>query len=311
MRYGLKLKLFTGATLVGTCFALLLSMLRLFTDAHSQHVNLHSNISLLRYAYQLPWQVHHDLLGIIFISYLLVYVTTALLYPFLFVQHRALQRLVVRNISARRETLIVLGNMIAKRDSDTGKHNYRVTLYAIHLAKALRIPETLMHDLIVGSFLHDIGKIAISDRILFKPGSLDEMETKIMRTHVTHGLDIIRHCSFLREAQVVVGGHHERYDGTGYPKQLVGALIPIIARIFTIADVFDAITSRRPYKPAFSLDKSIRLMALDSGKAFDPEYLKVFLTLAPALHENYATAPEELLARELGKLVQISLQAWI
>jgi HD-GYP domain-containing protein (c-di-GMP phosphodiesterase class II) len=300
---GLESKLFLGATVVGTGFASLLSLLRLLTSAHMQHVDMSDRFALVRFAYQLSEQAHDDLLGIIVVTYLIVFATTLLLYPFLRLQQNALKRLAQDNMRARVETLIVLGNTIAKRDSDTSVHNYRVTLYAIHLARALRIPEAAMPDLIVGAFLHDVGKIAIPDKILLKPGALDEEETRIMRTHVAQGLDILRNSVFLRVAGAVVGGHHERYLGTGYPNQLAGKAIPSIVRVFSIADVFDALTSRRPYKPPFSLDESLRLMAEESGKAFDPEYLDAFLLLAPDLHRIYAVAPEEFLVGELGKLV--------
>lgn len=301
---GLGLKLFLGATLVGSGFAFFLNILRLLTDAHLQHVDVTDRYALIRYAYQLSVQVHYDLLGMIVASYLLVYVATALLYPFLRLQQKALKNLALDNMRARAETLIVLGSTIAKRDSDTSAHNYRVTLYAIHLAKALGIPETAMPDLITGAFLHDIGKIAIPDRILLKPGPLDEEETRIMRTHVAQGLDILRHSPFLSGAGAVVGGHHERYLGTGYPNRLNGKEIPSIARIFTIADVFDALTSKRPYKPLFSLWESLRIMVEESGKTFDPEYFNVFLPMAPDLYSRYAAAPEESLVRELAKFVK-------
>lgn len=301
---GLGIKMFLGATLVGGGFAFFLILLRLLTDAHLQHIDVTDRYALIRYAYQLSEQVHYDLLGMIVASYLLVYVATALLYPFLRLQQKALKNLALDNMKARGETLIVLGSTIAKRDSDTSAHNYRVTLYAIHLAKALGIPETAMFDLLTGAFLHDIGKIAIPDRILLKPGPLDEEETRIMRTHVAQGLDILRHSVFLSGAGAVVGGHHEHYLGTGYPNRLNGKEIPSIARMFTIADVFDALTSKRPYKQPFSLWESLRIMVEESGKTFDPEYLNVFLPLAPDLYRRYADAPEESLVRELVKLVR-------
>jgi HD-GYP domain-containing protein (c-di-GMP phosphodiesterase class II) len=272
----LEIKLFFGATVVGTGFALLLSALQLLTNAHLQHVDMTDRYALMRYAYTLSDQVHYDLLGMIFASFLIVYTITALLYPFVRLQQKTLRNLALDNMRARTESLITLGSTIAKRDSDTSTHNYRVTLYAIHLAEMLYIPKAAIPDLIIGAFLHDIGKIAIPDKILLKPGPLNEEEFRIMRTHVVQGLDIIHHSSFLRGAEIIVGGHHERYDGTGYPRGLSGKDIPPIARLFTIVDVFDALTSKRPYKPALPLDESLRLMAEESGKAFEPEYLQQF-----------------------------------
>ena len=281
----LEIKLFFGTTVVGTGFALLLSVLRLLTDAHLQHVDVTDRYALVRYAYTLSGQVHYDLLGMIIASFLLVYTTTGLLYPFVHLQQKTLRNLALDNIRARVESLIMLGSTIAKRDSNTSMHNYRITLYAIHLAGILCVPKVVIPDLIIGTFLHDIGKIAIPDKILLKPGPLNEEESRIMRTHVVQGLDLIHHSSFLRGAEMVVGGHHERYDGTGYPTGLAGKEIPPIARMFAIADVFDALTSRRPYKPALPLDESLRMMAEESGKAFDPEYLHAFLQMAPTLYE--------------------------
>ncbi|MCG2822282.1 MAG: HD-GYP domain-containing protein [Desulfobulbaceae bacterium] len=302
MADGLGLKLFLAATLVGTNFAFMLGILRLLTEAHLRQVDVTDHYALVRYAYQLSGQVHYDLLGMIIAFYLLVYATTILLYPVLRLHQKALKRQALDNMRARGETLIMLGSLIAKRDSDTSVHNYRVTLYAIHLAGTLRIPEAEMHDLVVGAFLHDIGKIAIPDKILLKPGPLDEEETTIMRTHVAQGLDILRHNVFLRGAEAIVEGHHEHYLGTGYPNGLAGKAIPPIARLFSIADVFDALTSGRPYKQPYSLEESLRLMTEESGKAFDPEYLQSFLSLAPKLYQSYVAAPEEFLASELKNL---------
>lgn len=301
---GLKIKLFLGATLVGSAFSFFLCVLRLLTDAHLQQIDVTNRYALARYAYTLSEQVHFDLLEMIVVSYALVYTTTLLLYPFVLLQQNVLKNQALDNMRARAETLIMLGNTIAKRDSDTSAHNYRVTLYAIHLASALALSDTDLLDLIAGAFLHDIGKIAIPDKILLKPGPLNEEEAKIMQTHVTQGLDILQHNFFLHGACAVVGSHHEHYIGTGYPNGLVGLSIPPTARLFSIVDVFDALTSRRPYKPPFSLDKSLKLMAEESGRAFDPAYLHTFMQLAPELYRMYATASEEFLYRELAKLVR-------
>lgn len=298
---GLAIKLFFGATIVGSGFALLFSVLRLLTDAHLQHVDVTDRYALVRYAYTLSEQVHYDLLGMIVAFFLLVYTTTALLYPFIRRQQNTVRNLALDNIRAWTESLIMLGSSIAKRDSDTSIHNYRVTLYVIHLAEILYLPKAEIPDLIIGAFLHDLGKIAIPDKILLKPGPLNEEEFRIMQTHVEQGLDIIHHSSFLRRAKIVMGGHHEHYDGTGYPRGLAGKDIPPVARLFTIVDVFDALTSKRPYKPALPLDESLRLMVAESGKTFDPEYLHAFLQVAPTLYEIYAIASEKKLSRELKK----------
>ncbi|WP_369600428.1 HD-GYP domain-containing protein [Hahella sp. SMD15-11] len=178
------------------------------------------------------------------------------------------------------DLLRVLGNAIAKRDSDTHAHNYRVTLYSIWLAEARGLAHDTIRALIKGAFLHDVGKIAIPDKILHKPGPLDEEEFRIMKTHPAHGKDIVESNPWLAEAVDVVWGHHEKFDGSGYPQGLKGKAIPVNARIFCIADVFDALTSRRPYKEPFPFDKSVAILQEGRGRHFDPELLDLFLVHA-------------------------------
>ena len=173
-------------------------------------------------------------------------------------------------------TLKSLGNAIAKRDSDTNEHNYRVTYYSIKMAQKLQLPLKELQALVKGAFLHDIGKIAISDNILLKPGKLTTEEFDIMKTHVTSGIDIVANDGWLNDAQKVILNHHEKMDGTGYPNALKGDAIPIEARIFAVADVFDALTSHRPYKKAFSLEKSMMIIKSDSGTHFDEDIVECF-----------------------------------
>lgn len=155
-------------------------------------------------------------------------------------------------IEANVEMLEVLGSAIAKRDSDTSVHNYRVTLLALAVAEAHGLNRGQLQALVKGSFLHDVGKIAISDTILLKPGRLEPAEFETMKTHVLHGTDIVSRYAWLGDALDIVRHHHERIDGRGYPDGLSGDRIPVSARIFAIADVFDALTSVRPYKKALS-----------------------------------------------------------
>ena len=118
----------------------------------------------------------------------------------------------------------------------------------------------MIRILIKGAFLHDVGKIGIRDNILLKPGRLDEEEFEEMKRHVNHGLDIISKSAWLNEASAVVGSHHEKYEGNGYPAGLKGEAIPVLARIFAIADVFDALTSHRPYKKPLSYEETIDIL---------------------------------------------------
>jgi len=207
-------------------------------------------------------------------------------------------------LDANLELLDVLGRAIAERDSDTNAHNYRVTLYSVKLAETLGLDDKRVRDLTAGAFLYDVGKIGIRDAVLLKPGPLTPDETVIMREHVMKGVAIISRAKWLRGARAVVECHHEKYDGTGYPKGLAGAQIPLIARIFAVADVFDALTSHRVYKEPFELEKVVALMAAKSGNHFDPEVVDAFLVIAAGLYEEIAHATEEQAAEMLKALVR-------
>jgi HD-GYP domain-containing protein (c-di-GMP phosphodiesterase class II) len=178
-----------------------------------------------------------------------------------------------------------LGRAIAKRDSDTGAHNYRVAWLAARTAEALKLEGSAMQSLIAGSFLHDAGKIGIPDAILLKPGRLDDAEMTIMRTHVALGEDIVSGAGWLDGAREVVGGHHEKWDGSGYPRGLSGEGIPLSARIFAVADVFDALSSRRPYKGPMPFEQVMGILQEGRGSHFDPTVLDRFTDMAPALHQ--------------------------
>ena len=202
-------------------------------------------------------------------------------------------------IEANVEMLEVLGSAIAKRDSDTSVHNYRVTLLALAMAEAHGLSRAQLQALVKGSFLHDVGKIAISDNILLKPSRLDAAEFETMKTHVLHGADIVQRYAWLGDALDIVRHHHERIDGRGYPDGLSGDRIPVSARIFAIADVFDALTSVRPYKKALSFDDAMQTMTADRGSHFDPELFDRFAGLAPDLYARVSRASTEELVEEL------------
>ncbi|MEW6412887.1 MAG: HD-GYP domain-containing protein [Candidatus Zixiibacteriota bacterium] len=173
-----------------------------------------------------------------------------------------------------------LGSAIAERDFGTSEHNLRVTIYAIHLAEQLDLGDNQIQALIKGSFLHDIGKIGLRDNTLLKKGQLSDDEFETVKKHVLLGTRIIQGVRWLEDAASVVQYHHERWDGSGYVEGLKGEAIPLVARIFTIADVFDALVSERTYKQALPIDEAIRAMHKDKGKRFDPNLLDAFLRIS-------------------------------
>ncbi len=191
-----------------------------------------------------------------------------------------------------------LGRAIAKRDSDTGAHNYRVAWIAACIAERMGLSGSDMQALIAGSFLHDVGKIGISDTILLKPGKLDDAEMTIMRTHVDQGEEIVTGMGWLHGAQAVVAAHHEKWNGSGYPRGLAGESIPLAARIFAVADVFDALCSKRPYKEPMGLDATMTILARDTGSHFDPAVMTVFHPLAQEIF-NRLESSSEAAARQL------------
>jgi HD-GYP domain-containing protein (c-di-GMP phosphodiesterase class II) len=234
---------------------------------------------------------------------LIVLATVALLYPVVLTLVRRLARYSQDLLAANLDTLEALGSAIAKRDSDTDAHNYRVTLYSLQLAEAAGLEAGRMRALIKGAFLHDVGKIGIRDHILHKPARLDPDEFRVMQTHVDHGLDIVRRSAWLTDAQTVVGGHHEKYDGNGYSRGTAGEAIPVEARVFAIADMFDALTSRRPYKEPLPLAETMKILAAGRGSHFDPRLLDLFGALAPALYERYSGRDDDGLRAELRAVV--------
>ncbi len=211
--------------------------------------------------------------------------TTLLMYPIIIRLNRRLIRLADDLLMGNLELMNVLGCAIAERDSDTNTHNYRVTYYALRLGEAIGLPRNEMRNLIMGAFLHDVGKIGIRDPILLKPGKLTPQEFDIMKTHVPLGVDILEQSSWISGARDVVEFHHEKYDGSGYPKELKGDEIPLSARIFAIADVFDALTSERPYKKSWPIDEAIDHIVQQSNQHFDPQLVHVFIKIVPALFD--------------------------
>ncbi len=174
-------------------------------------------------------------------------------------------------------TLESLSHALDYREHETEFHSRRVASYAVLIGKKMELTESELKNLYWGGLLHDIGKIGIPDSILLKPGKLNEEEWEVMKKHPVIGFDILKHIEFLQESLKVVLYHHERWDGKGYPHGLVDSEIPLIARIFAIADTYDAITSDRPYRKA--LPQSVAYLEIDKnrGLQFDPDIAKLFV----------------------------------
>jgi len=207
---------------------------------------------------------------------LAIILTTLVLYPIIVALNRDVLSFSTQLLHANIEMAASLGAAIAIRDSVTSEHNYRVTLYAIYLGESFELAPEEMRRLVLGAFLHDIGKIGISDTILLKTGPLAKEEYAVMQTHVDLGMRIIRTSKWLSAGEEVVANHHERFDGTGYPCGLSGTEIPLNARIFTIADVFDALSSDRPYRLALPLAQCLAKLKHEAGGHFDPVLVERF-----------------------------------
>lgn len=183
-------------------------------------------------------------------------------------------------------TLEALGDALELKDSETEGHSKRVTVYTIALARAMGLPPTEIKIIARGAFLHDIGKMAIPDEILRKPGKLTPEEQEVMREHCSRGYHMLRKIPFLAGASEIVFCHQEHYDGSGYPSGLRGREIPIGARIFAIADTLDAITSDRPYRKSKSFDHAREEILRCSGTQFDPTVVETFLKIPNELWQE-------------------------
>jgi putative nucleotidyltransferase with HDIG domain len=177
------------------------------------------------------------------------------------------------------DTLEALGSALDLKDAETEGHCQRVTAFCIAIAKAMPVPTTYLPVLARAAFLHDIGKMAIPDSILRKPGPLTDDERAIMRTHCDVGYNMLIRIPFLRDAAEIVLSHQEFFDGSGYPRKLKGEQIPLGARIFTIADSMDAMISDRPYRKALPLAHAREEIRRCSGTQFDPQVVEIFLSI--------------------------------
>jgi cyclic di-GMP phosphodiesterase len=183
-------------------------------------------------------------------------------------------------------TLQALGDALDLKDAETEGHSRRVTAFTIAIARAMGVPREQILVIARGAFLHDIGKMAIPDNILRKPGKLDENERAIMKEHCYHGYQMLKKIPFLTEACDIVYSHQEHFNGSGYPRGLKGGEIPLGARIFSVADTLDAIISDRPYRPARTLAEARTEIKEWTGRQFDPEVVEVFLKMPDDIFED-------------------------
>lgn len=183
-------------------------------------------------------------------------------------------------------TLEALGDALDLKDAETQHHTRRVTAYTIAIARKIGLPKEDINVIARGAFLHDIGKMAIPDRILVKPDKLTKDEMDIMKEHAYLGYKIVSKIPFLAEAAEIVYSHQEWFDGTGYPRRLKGKEIPLGARIFSIADTMDAMTSDRPYRRAKTFDEAREEIRKWAGRQFDPEIVEHYLEMPDDIWED-------------------------
>jgi putative nucleotidyltransferase with HDIG domain len=189
--------------------------------------------------------------------------------------------LLVELANANEETLLGLVSALDLREHNTGQHSQRVRDYTELIATRLGVDKKMRRKIGFGALLHDVGKIAVPDQILLKPGKLTDQEWVVMRKHPDAGFRIVKRIGFLKDAAEIVYAHHEQFDGSGYPRGLKGASIPLGARIFMVADVYDALTSARPYHSPMSYEEAAAEIRHLSGSHFDPVVVDTFLCVAP------------------------------
>jgi putative two-component system response regulator len=213
-------------------------------------------------------------------------------------------------------TIMAMASLAETRDNETGNHIRRTQNYVKALAKRLQrqpkyaaaLPDDMIEMLYKSAPLHDIGKVGIPDAILLKPGKLTPEEFEVMKTHTTLGCDAIMAAeklidapsSFLKLAREIARYHQEKWDGSGYPDKLAGEAIPLSARLMAVADVYDALISRRVYKPPFSREKSVAIIREGRGTHFDPDAVDAFLEIEAefaAIAERYADSEEDVKAK--------------
>ncbi|MBC8459302.1 MAG: two-component system response regulator [Deltaproteobacteria bacterium] len=204
------------------------------------------------------------------------------------------------------DTIYRLSRAAEYKDEDTGAHILRMSHYSAAVARQMGLNQKTVESILYSAPMHDVGKIGAPDRILLKPGKLDADEWKIMKQHATIGGKILAgsDAGFIKLAEVIALTHHEKWDGSGYPRGLKGSKIPLAGCVTAIADVFDALTSKRPYKEAFSLEKSYGIIREGRGNHFDPDVVDAFFSVKDeilAIKDKYRDEHESLLVQMVGK----------
>jgi putative two-component system response regulator len=204
------------------------------------------------------------------------------------------------------DTIYRLTRAAEYKDEDTGAHIQRMSHYSAIVARKFGLNEKSVESILYAAPMHDVGKIGIPDHILLKPGKLDPDEWEIMKQHTIMGGGILKgpDAGFIKLGETIALTHHEKWDGTGYPKGLKGKKIPQVGRITAIADVFDALTSKRPYKEPFSIEKSFTIIKEGRGTHFDPDVVDAFFALEDeilSIKGKYKDEEESLLVRMVGK----------
>jgi putative two-component system response regulator len=176
--------------------------------------------------------------------------------------------------------LFALAEAVEQRDHHIAGHCQRLAFISVTLGIAMGLDRLCLLALYRGGYLHDVGKVGIPDSILFKPGTLTAEEWVVMRSHSTRGEEICRHLRSMRQVLPIIRHHHEKWDGSGYPDGLRGEQIPLLARVLQVADIYDALTSSRPYKPAFHPREALRVIGEERDRGWrDPEIVKLFLRI--------------------------------
>lgn len=248
-------------------------------------------------------RLRDDLVVTLLVALCAVTLTTVCLYPIILGLHRNLVQRSNELLAGNVELMEVVGSAVATRDSETSMHNYRVATYAVRLGEEIGLKPAQMRDLIAGAFLHDVGKIGISDAILLKRGPLEAAEFAEMKRHVMLGVEILGKAAWLQRAREVVEFHHERYNGGGYPKGLVGEEIPLLARVFAVVDVFDALISARPYKDAFAFEVAMATLRNGTGRLFDPALVSAFERIAHTLYQDTHRLPDDEVEQRLKQMI--------